>query len=147
MKIISLQQPWASLAALDLKHNETRSWYTKYHGPLAIHASKTLVPFHKLFVELTFDQRLFIMRKICEAYGSYDKMPTGAIIAISNLIDVVAVEKVVGQLDWLERACGDYSDGRFAWKLENTKALEKPIPAKGQLGLWEFDLEGALNHG
>ena len=40
-----------------------------------------------------------------------------------------------------EEPFGDFSLGPFAWLLEDVKPLIKPIPAKGQLGLWEFDLE------
>ena len=39
MKTLSLIQPWASLIALGEKRIETRSWGTRYRGPLAIHAS------------------------------------------------------------------------------------------------------------
>lgn len=38
MKVLTLHQPWASLIALGVKSIETRSWSTKYRGPLAIHA-------------------------------------------------------------------------------------------------------------
>jgi activating signal cointegrator 1 len=40
MKALTLLQPWASLVAAGLKTIETRSWSTRYRGPLAIHASK-----------------------------------------------------------------------------------------------------------
>jgi hypothetical protein len=142
MKVISLWEPWASLVALEIKHNETRSWYTRYRGPLAIHAAKVIVPFEQLFTELSPQQRLFIYDQICKAYGAYNKMPTGAILATSNLLNVVATEKISPTLTWLERACGDYSAGRFAWKLCNTKRLAEPIPAKGRQNLWDFDLNG-----
>lgn len=39
MKALTLHQPWASLIAIGVKSIETRSWSTKYRGPLAIHAS------------------------------------------------------------------------------------------------------------
>lgn len=42
MKAISLLQPWATLIAIRAKTIETRSWSTKYTGPLAIHASGTM---------------------------------------------------------------------------------------------------------
>jgi hypothetical protein len=142
MKVISLWQPWASLFALDLKHNETRSWCTSFRGPLAIHASKIIVPFDQLFNDLTFAQRFFILEKICEAYGDYKKMPTGAIIATSNLHDITATEKIIESLDWLEKACGDYSPGRFAWMLKDIKRLEEPIMVKGHQRLWDFDING-----
>ena len=40
MKALTLWQPWASLIAVGAKTIETRSWSTKYRGPLAIHAAK-----------------------------------------------------------------------------------------------------------
>ncbi len=39
MKALSLRQPWASLIADGRKTIETRTWRTRYRGPLAIHAS------------------------------------------------------------------------------------------------------------
>jgi len=39
MKALTLWQPWASLIAVGAKRIETRSWSTKYRGPLAIHAA------------------------------------------------------------------------------------------------------------
>ena len=39
MKALSLRQPWASLIANGHKTIETRTWRTRYRGPLAIHAS------------------------------------------------------------------------------------------------------------
>lgn len=40
MKALTIRQPWASLIALGVKTIETRSWPTKYRGPIAIHAGK-----------------------------------------------------------------------------------------------------------
>jgi activating signal cointegrator 1 len=37
--VLTLWQPWASLVALGVKTIETRSWSTKYRGPIAIHAA------------------------------------------------------------------------------------------------------------
>ena len=39
MKAITIWQPWASLIACGAKKYETRSWPTKYRGPIAIHAA------------------------------------------------------------------------------------------------------------
>lgn len=38
MKVLTLHQPWATLIAAGIKTIETRSWSTRYRGPLAIHA-------------------------------------------------------------------------------------------------------------
>jgi len=40
MKAISLLQPWATLVVTGVKTIETRSWGTKYRGPILIHASQ-----------------------------------------------------------------------------------------------------------
>lgn len=51
-------------------------------------------------------------------------------------IDCVPVEYVRGIINDDERAFGDYSDGRFAWKLADPRPFEYPIPMRGALGLW-----------
>ena len=33
---------------------------------------------------------------------------------------------------------GDYTIGRYMWKLEHVKILPEPIPAKGFQGLWDW---------
>lgn len=45
-------------------------------------------------------------------------------------------------VDGLEVAFGDYTAGRYAWELGNLHVLTKPIEAKGQLSLWEWQKEG-----
>ena len=44
MKVLTLTQPWATLVAIGAKRIETRSWATKYRGPLLIHAAAGLGP-------------------------------------------------------------------------------------------------------
>ena len=41
MKALSIRQPWASLIASGKKTVETRTWETKYRGPILICAGKT----------------------------------------------------------------------------------------------------------
>lgn len=143
MKVISLLQPWATLVAIGAKRIETRSWATKYRGPLAIHASKGVKafikkliwtePFHTVLAKAGF--------KLC--FGADWNLPLGKIIATCNLADVIPITpEFVASLSEQEKAFGDYTPGRFAWILEDVKKLPEPIPAKGQLGLWKFDLGG-----
>lgn len=158
MKTLTLTQPWATLVAVEAKRIETRSWPTSYRGPLAIHAAKGLAPIggkrglHDLCWSGQFKRVLF------EEHGYFDsdRLPLGAIVATRNLIDCVATANV-GRPDaptaiwrhgacwWLltdqERAFGDYSPGRYVWLLSNIRALPEPIPARGALGLWEYDGE------
>ena len=39
-----------------------------------------------------------------------------------------------------EFLCGEYSLGRYAWILEDVEILEKPIPAKGHLNIWNYEV-------
>lgn len=138
MKIISIIQPWATLIALGEKKIETRSWRTKHRGELAIHSSK------KIDKKIC---RLEPYRSTLAKYGySENNLPVGVILATCNLSDCLKVLRDVGTSaaldDWHsvsgnEYMFGDFSEGRFAWKLTDVEMLKDPIPAKGQLGLWE----------
>ena len=41
MKVITIKQPWASLACLGIKDIENRTWATKIRGTVLIHAAQT----------------------------------------------------------------------------------------------------------
>jgi hypothetical protein len=68
-------------------------------------------------------------------------MPRGVVLGICYLTDCMPVEKawVHHRMTPAEAAFGDYSPGRFAWLLEDMKPFVKPVPAKGALGLWEWE--------
>ena len=159
MKVITLTQPWATLVAIGAKHIETRSWATKYRGPLAIHAAAGLGP-------VGGRRGLFRLchtppfTEVLDAAGhttAIDHLPYGAIVAVCELLDCRPTAGALGEqgigpkyADWVhelsasERAFGDYTPGRFAWLLANVRALPEPIPAKGALGLWNYDLPAAV---
>ena len=86
MKVISLLQPWASLAVLGHKKLETRSFNTKHRGPLLIHACK-----NPKFVETnnqSCDGELIEwLEKINMLYQSDYAYPFGAIIGQVNIVD------------------------------------------------------------
>jgi hypothetical protein len=147
MKALTLTQPWATLVAIGAKTVETRSWETNYRGPLAIHAAKGY-PRHcqNLIYVPSFDEAL--------SKGGYPKheaitrpLPLGAVVATAELIgchqigtDVQSGTSLFTLIDRpdAEFPFGDYRAGRWAWVLDNIKKLEHPIPAKGMLGLWEW---------
>lgn len=140
MKAITVIQPWATLLALGLKKNETRSWATKHRGPVAIHAGKK--------IDKAACRREPI-RSVLAAHGYTEhNLPTGAVLALGNLS--VCRESVEAgpsgyelddgsRITSTERDFGDFTPGRFAWGMTGVRQLDTPIPAKGQLGLWNFD--------
>ena len=151
MKTLTLTQPWATLVAIGAKRIETRSWATAYRGPLAIHAAKGFPRDARDFAGCQFVNHFLVTA----GYATADKhagLPIGCIVATCQLIDCVQVRlasvangvvtpplpKWNYLLTQQEYAFGNYEHGRFAWVLENVKQCE-PIPAKGALGLWEWE--------
>ncbi|HHW26529.1 MAG TPA: ASCH domain-containing protein [Firmicutes bacterium] len=135
MRVISIRQPWAMLVALGAKRRETRSWYTAYRGPIAIHASAAMPVRSKAACSLPLVKDVLSRA----GYESWRDMPRGAIIAVGRLTDVqdISPENTPPspELDF-----GDYTPGRFQWVLSDVRLLPEPIPAKGALGLWRTDL-------
>lgn len=158
VRCLTLTQPWATLIAIKAKRIETRSWATSYRGPLAIHAAKGLGPVggKSGLYELCMREPFFSALDAA-GYRTGLDLPLGAIVATCYLLDVriIGVElngvPTIAADDMLtftpilgnERAFGNYSAGRFAWLLGNVQALPEPIPAKGALGLWEWQMEAA----
>jgi len=152
MKAITLRQPWATLVAIGAKEIETRSWRTSYRGPIAIHAGKwwplrdrglTAAPH---FFEALCDHYGVTPTPVLEALLDRD---CGKVIAIAWLEDCmrITVPNLRPRYDLLdpstlsdrERAFGDYKAGRFAWRLSGPTLLKEPVPARGRLGLWEWN--------
>lgn len=135
MKAITVWQPWAGALAAGIKENETRSWATKYRGPIAIHAAMRDV----------FDGLELIpvptALKIKEALRcEWADMPKGAVVATGELVDCIKITpEFVATLSPDELALGDYTLGRYAWKLENVSRLPEPVPIKGKQGIWNWE--------
>lgn len=173
MKVLTLSQPWATLVAIGAKKIETRSWNTRYRGPLLIHAAAGLGPGgRRAFYDLCYSEAF---REVLEPamtgtreiagftipHIDADMLPRGAIIARCELTAVHQIPSAPMHFprgvpadhplasypvilpplrDIPERSFGDYTPGRYAWLLSDVQALPTPIPVKGQLGLWEYDL-------
>jgi hypothetical protein len=153
MKAITLTQPWATLVAIGKKTIETRSWSTSYRGPLAIHAAKTF-PKHAWQICLSDPFKDILLRSgftyLADINLYKHQFPLGAVIATCELVACIRIPDMDLNLtfngkSWLlppqepELSFGDYIPGRFAWILSNVKPLPEPIPARGALGLWEWE--------
>lgn len=168
MKALTIWQPWASLIACGAKQYETRSWATQYRGPIAIHAAARYTRKWDLPVDLVKVADAEMAAGRCSKWGD---MPFGAVIATAELVSVwriaynvkMDVEEarkypIIGErmaedkretvgYDYFvpskkEIALGDWTPGRYAWKLANVKILQSPIPVKGKQGLWNFEMPG-----
>lgn len=145
MKALTLTQPWATLVAFGYKKIETRSWSTRYRGPVAIHAAKGFPP---RWLPLHTARRIGAGYEIERDVGGVllrhpnlswpYRLPLGAVVAVAVLTDVVATDSPRLDLGATERRLGDYTPGRFAWVLAGVDLLIRPVPASGRLGLWDW---------
>ena len=127
MKILTIKQPWATLIMQGDKRFEFRSWQTKYRGDLLIHAGKGL------------DKEAL---KRLKKYLA-NELPTGKILGKVKLVDCIKMCPEFKEM--LEKENNEiYTKSSFSenfgWQLTDVKVFDKPIEAKGQLGLWEYDI-------
>jgi hypothetical protein len=134
MRAITLTQPWATLVAIGAKQTETRTWSTRYRGPLAIHAAKGWTP-EVVRVSMSSPYRPALADA---GYNLFSSLPRGVIVATCTLADCIPTNKFQGA-DMRDWAFGDFAFGRWAWILKDVKRLNEPIPARGALGLWKWD--------
>jgi hypothetical protein len=135
MKAITVCQPWATLLIKGYKRFETRSWVTRYRGPILIHAGKkfpsdvislcAVDPFRQLLQQAGYPKPLYL--------------PLGAILGTMTLeacLTVDEAEKSFSAED-LESYLGDYRRGRYAWKMTNPQPLVVPLQYPGKLGIFD----------
>lgn len=138
MKFISLWEPWASFVARGFKQWETRSWKTEYRGPLAIHAAQTTEELWSYRFKL-LDAGVISSHDDPDDFPKEDKdWPLGCIVAVCRLADCIPTEKV--RPTQMERALGNYSPKRYAWILEDIKAV-KPVAFRGAQGIRDLPAE------
>lgn len=144
IKAITLYQPYASLKVTPgAKECETRGWpmpSTVRQGDLvAIHAGALNVATSLDRYNVSIAEGL-TMR---DALGFADladlfTLPRGAVVGICRFEDCLRAEDL--EPDERELCFGDFSDGRFAWRMPPVYALPEPVLAKGKQGLWEWQM-------
>lgn len=157
MKALTLTQPWATAVALGSKRLETRAWSTNYRGPIAIHAAKGYKVGELLWLGSSWSWVGALWGaglRMGKGPSIREALPFGAIVAIATLESCRPSEELtVGELDsfrsapgcdnphlytWTERQMGNYAPGRFVFGLRSVVMLQRPVPVKGALGLWNI---------
>lgn len=148
MRVISLQQPWASLMAYGEKLNETRAQRFKLLDPtwqnqgpvwVAIHASNTW----------TMDQRQLLVTEpfksalgrhgVTAGMATHQDLPRGAVAAVAQVIRVAKSDGFpVEQLTEQEQAFGNYGPDRWIYTTDPASIyrLRRPVLLTGRLGVW-----------
>ena len=153
MKALTILQPWASLIACGAKKIETRSWATKYRGPLAIHAGKGSPKIEEWAFNSILSQEMDKNFDVCHPRF----LLRSCVIAIADLVDC---QKVIGKsslkigdekqtkvilenqmiVTGNELEFGDFTPGRYARILANVRQIE-PVLARGKQRIWEWEGE------
>ena len=132
MRVITLQEPWASLIGEAIKVIETRSWPCNQFGELYIHAGSTKIS--------PSDNRKNELAGWLKGPLHY-----GTIFAKCNLSDCILITdeyaQKIKESNPMCFLCGDYTPGRFAWILTDIEPIE-PIFKTGKLGIWYYDKDG-----
>lgn len=135
LRVLTIRQPWASFVADGRKQWETRTRRTHWRGWVAIHAGVALP---------------LANRCLAEFHGiDTTTMALGRVVALARLVDCCPTDSDAEHPDgdltaakWGkgvtddERKLGDYSPGRFGWKLADVHAFDGP-KLKGKLGLFK----------
>jgi hypothetical protein len=136
VKALTLHQPWASAIALGLKLVETRGWATAYRGPLAIHAGK--LPSHSYEWDRLFRDLPEFRAAFERAYPQgWFSLPEMRVVAVADLAGLSRTP-ISADDDVLEYRLGDYSPGRWFWRLQNVGRVEGARAIPGKQGLWEI---------
>lgn len=154
MKALTLIQPWATLIAEGRKRYETRSWAPPRQlvgKRIAIHAGATVSTENRRYAEaFDLDYHLLPFRAVvCTA------RLVAAHLAVSNpgepgeSVVYVCRERSINperDPDWQADYSGiptdeygNYSTGRWAWRLTDIKLFDPPILARGHYKLWTWE--------
>lgn len=118
MKGLSIKQPWSYLLANGIKTVENRSWNTGFRGQIFIHAGKSV------------DKEGYVVAKqICDKLGihlpNYIEMPTGGIVGVMTIVDVVD-----------KRPRDPFFFGPKGFVVEDARPVDF-VPLQGKLSLFE----------
>ena len=153
MKAITIYQPWASLVILGLKQYESRSWQTPYRGPLAIHAAARKVDengwrlWSRIYCDAGPGSRM-TMKAAGGGIAEATFLPLGEVLGIVEVEETFFISNGIldnpntlslAEVDLLEQITGDWSAGRWAWRLRVLERFAEPIPARGRQRLWLWE--------
>lgn len=145
MKTITVLQPWTSLLAEGKKRIETRSWRTNYRGEILLHAGKKDPLWGISMMTDEAWEKAMLALGLYEEFNRFERFPTGAIIGKANLVNCLQIDELTAALikeqhpD--EYEFGDFTPGRYAWVMTDPVLFDKPIPASGKQGLWNWEGE------
>lgn len=138
MKVISIWQPYASLIVHGFKTIETRGWAAPkslLKERIGIAATKSITPAQVTAVQDPTFKRYYAETGLP---GLLD-LPRGALLGtvLLNSCDPIT-EADLEDITEEEQCYGWFTPGRFAWRLRYPLIYERPVPVRGQQGIWDY---------
>lgn len=131
MNTIALWQPWATLMALGEKLYETRAWPTDLRGPVLVYATRKVSDPRIGRFEDVFNQEPFRSTFARHGITRFSDLPLGALVSRHTLEACLNSDKAKSEIlatgRIRELSFGDYSSGRFAFRMPVVERFE-PIP-------------------
>jgi hypothetical protein len=120
--VLSIKQPWAQLIMEGRKDIEVRSWATPYRGPLWIHTGQKLDTYAN------------------ERFQQQDLFRGGIVgcAVLWGILSFSAKSWEAWRIRHLDDSPFDEELAKYGWIFRNPKPLDRPIPAKGMLGLFKL---------
>lgn len=154
-RVLTMWQPWASYLLLPRQGIPVKRWETRAFRPERYAGTRTLpieCAIHAALNKSALRDLAFTFPEYAEAnkragLRHESNFPRGMIIGIATIVEVLPTETITGlgepvgtEPDHLDRMLGNYSEGRYAWRMAFAQVLPQPIPFKGkQSVLWELD--------
>jgi hypothetical protein len=147
LRAISSWQPWASLIVAGVKLYETRHWEVRWRGPIAIHAPKHWdLEQREITAEFWTEWRVAL-----RAARMPLTPPRGVIVGTAELTDCQVIGEAEDErgsyvtlndrradlVSARELDFGNWSPGRFAWRLQRPVMFKTPIPFRGAQGFFD----------
>lgn len=132
---LSMKQPWALLAVLGIKRNETRSWHTKIRGPVRIYATQSWT-----WQQIDITCQLIKDFNLPDEYGDplwelgHKQSLFGSVIGDVFFDQCIStnVTELVDRLSPMERAMGNYDPDRYFITLTRPNFYREPQPVTSQ---------------
>lgn len=141
MKVISVWQPFASLAALGHKRIETRG----YPAPKALIGERIGIASTKVIKpeqRAAYNDETFQKHYQPLGMPPLEELQHGYLLAtvLLHSCDVITEEDLEDVTDE-EQAFGWWRPGRYAWRLRDNEPLADPIRVSGQQGIWNLEIK------
>ncbi len=125
---LSVWQPWASLIAARAKRYETRSW----RPPVSLIGQSLAICSSQTEAGLLVSAHDLALSRLCLRRLGRHPLPMGTVVAVVTVAGCIGTTSLAARrIGVRERLVGDWSPGRYAWRLDDIQPLAAPVPVTG----------------